>query len=346
MENLELGRQLVQWYKNNARTLPWREDPTPYKTWISEIMLQQTRVEAVIPYFLRFTKEIPDVLTLARVDDDLLHKLWEGLGYYSRCRNLKNAAKILVESHDGKIPGSYELLLSLPGIGPYTAGAIASISFEQPFPAVDGNVLRVVTRIHGIEEDIGKTDVKKKVASLVLDMMPVDEPGQFNQALMELGATVCIPSSEPRCHICPWSAYCISKRDDLTARIPKKEKKKKRRVDKMTVFVLVCGNLVLLRKRRGEGLLKGMWEFPNSMGHLTQEKAESWAESLGLEKFSAVPIGKAKHLFTHVEWDMEGYLIEVDQPLAIAQSQWVTLEDLQHRFALPSAFKYYKKKIT
>lgn len=346
MENVELGRQLVQWYQNNARALPWREDPSPYKTWISEIMLQQTRVEAVIPYFLRFIEELPDVFSLARVDDDLLHKLWEGLGYYSRCRNLKKAARILVDSHGGKIPDSYEMLISLPGIGPYTAGAIASISFEQPYPAVDGNVLRVMTRLYGIEEDVAKTDVKKKVAQLALDMMPLDEPGKFNQALMELGATVCIPSSEPRCDMCPWSARCVCKRDDLAARIPKKIKKKKRRQEKITVLVLVCGNLVLLRKRSGEGLLKDLWEFPNEIGHLTQENAESWLKSKGMERFSASPIGKAKHLFTHVEWDMEGYLIETDQPIPIAQCQWVTIEDLQHRFALPSAFKFYKKKIT
>lgn len=343
MEYLELGRQLVSWYQVNARQLPWRKKPDPYRIWISEIMLQQTKVDTAIPYFQRFIAEIPDVASLAAMDEERLLKLWEGLGYYSRCRNLGKAARAVVESYGGKLPETYKELIALPGIGPYTAGAISSICFNEPQPAVDGNVLRVIARVCGLEEDVGKAGTKKLIKSFVLSMMPKDEPGTFNQALMELGATVCMPNAQPDCPSCPWSKDCISRSNGLISKIPKKEKKKARRREIRTVFVVVSGNLVLIRKREESGLLSDLWEFPNWEGHMSMEEAISWGKELGSLKSCAEPLGEAKHLFSHIEWAMKGYLIELDHPVPVEEGQWVTMEDLCHRFAIPSAFQYYKK---
>ncbi|QSX09642.1 A/G-specific adenine glycosylase [Alkalibacter rhizosphaerae] len=337
--------QLVAWYKNNARRLPWRDDPAPYKTWISEIMLQQTKVDTVIPYFKRFMDELPDVDSLASVDQDRLFKLWEGLGYYTRCKNLKKAAQIVMQRYGGELPDDYASLLSLPGIGPYTAGAVASISFGLPTPAIDGNVLRVISRRYGIKENIGKIAVKRKIESLVLDMMPKNEPGTFNQSLMELGAQVCIPNGKPLCQACPWESSCISYKNGWIDEIPYKDKKKPRRTEAKTILVVVSNNLVAIQQRIEGGLLSGMWEFPNTEGKMEDGQVQEWGGKNSLHTVSVVPMGEAKHLFSHVEWHMIGYLVEVNDPVHVPGWQWATLEDLEHRFALPSALDHYKSMI-
>lgn len=301
---------LLSWYHENRRILPWREEPTPYRVWISEIMLQQTRVEAGRDYFLRFVKQLPAIADLANVDDEALMKLWEGLGYYNRARNLKKAAGIVVEQYGGELPASYEALTALPGIGSYTAGAIASIAFGIKAPAVDGNVLRVISRIMARTDDITLPAVKKRMESELLAVMPADSPGDFNQALMELGATVCLPNGAPKCEVCPVRSLCRARAEDRLDEIPVKKKKKERRIEIKTVLILTDRRgRIALRKRPDTGLLAGMWELPSLEGALTREQAAAELEKQGIlltgEGLSAA--GNAKHIFSHVEWHMTGY---------------------------------------
>ena len=210
IEKEEFQEKLLAWYKSGHRILPWRDDPTAYHVWISEIMLQQTRVEAVKPYYQRFMEVLPTVYDLKEISDEKLLKLWEGLGYYSRARNLKKAACKIVEEYDGKIPDTYEELISLPGIGDYTAGAILSIAYQKPYPALDGNVFRVLTRVFANPVDILSTKGKKEIRDLLLSILPTSDNSSFTQSLMELGAVVCIPSGEPHCHACPLKHMCIA----------------------------------------------------------------------------------------------------------------------------------------
>ena len=234
----ELAGLLIPWYQRHKRELPWRENPKAYNVWVSEIMLQQTRVEAVKPYYARFMKELPTIKDLSEAREDQLLKLWEGLGYYSRARNLKKAAQILVRDYDGRMPSSYEQLIKLPGIGSYTAGAIASIAFGEPVPAVDGNVLRVLSRVLASQEDILKQSVKRKMEKLLTETMPADHAGAFNEGLMELGETVCVPGGPPKCGICPLGKLCLAFQQDLTSRIPVKSPAKNRRKEEKTVCIL------------------------------------------------------------------------------------------------------------
>jgi A/G-specific adenine glycosylase len=308
-------------------------------------MLQQTRVDTVLPYFHRFLKEVPDVVSLAAMEEDRLFKLWEGLGYYNRCKNMHLAAKRMVESYQGTLPDTYEALLDLPGVGPYTAGAIASICYGQRVVAVDGNVLRVIARVFGMEEDIGLGATGKTITQKVREMMPEEDPGEFNQGLMELGATVCLPSGSPLCARCPWVGDCISYKQGWIQRIPVKEKQKPRRVEQRTVLVLVCGNLVALAKRPDRGLLSGLWEFPNEKGTLSIEEATLWATRRSIDVVRVAPLGSAKHIFSHVEWQMIGYQMETSVPSTGEPWQWVTLEDVQHRFAIPTAFEFYRNTL-
>ena len=247
-QRYDLSGSLLHWYDYNKRILPWRENKDPYRIWISEIMLQQTRVEAVKPYFDRFMEVLPTVYDLAKVDDDRLMKLWEGLGYYNRARNLKAAAQTIVEEYGGQLPADYDKLLSLKGIGMYTAGAIGSIAFELQVPAVDGNVLRVLTRLWGDDSDILKDKTKKAMGRRVMEFMPEDRPGDFNQALIELGATVCVPNGQPLCDQCPWDTVCKAYKEDLIDQLPVKTPKKARRIEHKTVFLLECGEQVAIHK--------------------------------------------------------------------------------------------------
>lgn len=338
------GKLLLAWYMANKRSLPWRENPDPYRVWISEIMLQQTRIEAVKPYFERFMKELPDIARLALVEDDRLMKLWEGLGYYSRARNLKKAAQILVRDYDGRMPSSYEQLIKLPGIGSYTAGAIASIAFGEPVPAVDGNVLRVLSRVLASQEDILKQSVKRKMEKLLTETMPADHAGAFNEGLMELGETVCVPGGPPKCGICPLGKLCLAFQQDLTSWIPVKSPAKNRRKEEKTVCILESGDEIGLRKRENTGLLASLYELPNVEGHL---KPEQVASAFGLEPgeiLSVKSLPESKHIFSHIEWHMIGYWVKINRNLPkdyIAAKK----EELKTIYPLPNAFGRYTKLI-
>lgn len=336
-----INRPLLSWYEEHARILPWREEPEPYRVWISEIMLQQTRVEAVKPYFSRFMEAVPTVCDLAEIEDDRLMKLWEGLGYYNRARNLKKAAQIVRDSYGGEMPADFESLLALPGIGSYTAGAIASIAYGIPVPAVDGNVLRVLSRVLGSREDILKPQVKKRFESDLAQTMPAGRASHFNQGLIEIGAIVCIPNGQPKCGRCPLASLCIARRDGLTEQIPVKTPKKARKREEKTVLILEHGDRVAIRKRENRGLLAGLYELPNAEGFLDPEGA---ADFLGLRPEQVVsiePLPKAKHIFTHVEWHMTGYRVISGEPLD--ESRWIAAKktELEDTYALPNAFGAY-----
>ena len=335
---------LLSWYQMNKRSLPWRDDPSPYHVWISEIMLQQTRIEAVIPYYERFLKELPDIASLAAVDDDKLMKLWEGLGYYSRARNLKKAAVEITQRHNGNLPDSAEALRKLAGIGDYTAGAIASISFGKPEPAVDGNVLRVIMRVLGKTDDIALQATKKETASALREIYPEGEDAKnLTQAIMELGESVCIPNGEPKCALCPLANVCKAKNENLTDTIPVKSPKKPRKQEQKTVFLLSCRGLYAVCKRPEKGLLAGLWEFPNIQNHLSEEEAFSYLGSLGLSPISVTPCGDAVHIFTHIEWHMKGYAAECMIPSD--GFIWQSAEALLKHYAIPSAFRAYTEYI-
>jgi A/G-specific adenine glycosylase len=335
---------LLSWYQMHKRKLPWRDDPSPYHVWISEIMLQQTRIEAVIPYYKRFLKELPDIASLATVDDDKLMKLWEGLGYYSRARNLKKAAIEIMERHGGKLPDSACALRKLSGIGDYTAGAIASISFGKPEPAVDGNVLRVIMRVLGKTDDIALQATKKETAATLREIYPEGEDAKnLTQAIMELGESVCIPNGEPKCAACPLADLCKAKNESLTDTIPVKSPKKPRKQEQKTVFLLSCRGRYAVCKRPETGLLAKLWEFPNINGHLSEEQAFAYLGSLGLSPVGVTACGDAVHIFTHIEWHMRGYAAECMMPSA--ELVWQSAEELLGHYAIPSAFRTYTEYI-
>ena len=339
----EAVRRISEWYAASRRVLPWREDPTPYHTWIAEIMLQQTRIEAVIPYYTRFLEELPDVPSLAAVSEDRLLKLWEGLGYYSRARNLKKAAMLLTEKYGGELPASAEELRKLPGIGDYTAGSIASISFGLPEPAVDGNVLRVMTRMLACAEDIAKAPVRRKTAELLRAAYPAGrKAGILTEGNMELGETVCLPNAAPRCGVCPLRTICLAHLQGEELSYPVKSAAARRRVEEKTVFLLRCGGRWALRRRPKMGLLAGLWEFPNAEGHLAEQDAIRQVSDWGLETNGIVSCGEAKHIFTHVEWQMTGFLVSCAEEGA--GFQWCSAEEIDHLYSLPTAFRFYKGK--
>ncbi len=338
----ELSAPLLSWYAENKKALPWRADATPYHVWVSEIMLQQTRTAAVIPYYERFLRELPTVSALASVSDERLMKLWEGLGYYSRARNLKKAAQILVDSYDAKLPDTLPALLSLPGIGEYTAGAIASIAFGLPEPAVDGNVLRVVMRYLGCRADITSPAVKTQVAAGLRAIYPSgEEAGLFTQAIMELGENLCIPNGEPRCEHCPLRKQCEAKRRGWTGMLPVKSPKKERRKEERTVFLLSCRGRYAVRKRPAGGLLAGLWEFPNVLGKLTPDEAAEYVRTLGTDVLSCEPCAEAVHVFTHVEWHMTGYLAECTSPAE--NFIWERAQIIRDHYAVPTALRAFMK---
>lgn len=335
---------LLTWFEGNARVLPWREEPAPYRVWVSEIMLQQTRVEAVKPYFERFTKELPDVAALAECEEEKLLKLWEGLGYYNRVRNMQIAARTVMEEYGGQLPADYEALLKLKGIGHYTAGAIASIAYKIPVPAVDGNVLRVISRVTGDRSDIMKQSVRTGMETALQKIMPEKEASAFNQALMELGATVCLPNGAPQCLACPWQEFCTARIEESWQEIPVKSKAKPRRMEEKTVFIIRDGEKIVLHKRPARGLLAGLYEFPNTGGHLTEEEALAWIKEQQLSPIRIQKLEPAKHIFSHVEWHMTGYMIRVDE-LAHDKSGmlFVEVKDSEENYPIPAAFSAYTK---
>lgn len=345
MEGINMTEQLLTWFDKNKRILPWRNDPTPYRVWISEIMLQQTRVEAVKPYFERFIGELPDIFALAECPEEHLLKLWEGLGYYNRARNLKKAAVSIVEAGGNALPDTYEELLRLPGIGSYTAGAIASIACGQAEPAVDGNVLRVLSRVFLYEKDVLSQKAKREMEELVRTMIPKERPGDFNQALMELGAVVCVPNGSPDCANCPLSAICGALKEDRINELPVKAKKTKRRIEEKTVFLLREDKRVALHKREEAGLLAGLYEFPNTNGHLNTDEALAWVKAQGMEPVYIEPIEDARHIFSHVEWHMKAYAVLLSgwrKPMGNKESYlFIEPEETKTKYPIPAAFLAY-----
>ena len=330
---------ITEWYAAGRRLLPWRTDPSPYHTWIAEIMLQQTRIEAVIPYYTRFLSELPDIPALAAVPEDRLLKLWEGLGYYSRARNLKKAAVMAVEQYGGELPASAADLRKLPGIGDYTAGAIASIAFGLPEPAVDGNVLRVLTRLLASREDVLQQATKRRFTELLRSHYPQGEAAALlTEGIMELGETVCVPNGLPRCGSCPVRRLCMAHLAGEELSYPVKAAKKERRVEERTVLLLDCRGRYAIRKRPDSGLLAGLWEFPNREGNLSPEALRDLYP--GCDVRSA---GSAKHIFTHVEWQMTGYFLDCSEELP--GYVWKTPEEIQASYSLPTAFRTYQKKL-
>lgn len=340
----KIAEPLLLWFSGNARTLPWREEVTPYRVWVSEIMLQQTRVEAVKPFFERFMKALPTVEALAECEEEKLLKLWEGLGYYNRVRNMQEAAKTVVQEFAGEFPADYEKLLKLKGIGSYTAGAVSSIAYGLPVPAVDGNVLRIIMRISADDSDIMKQSVKKEVENIIRSVIPEGQAGEFNQALMELGATVCLPNGAPICGKCPWQSFCRARIEGRIAELPVKSKPKPRKIEERTVLVIRDGDRTLLQKRPDKGLLAGLYEFPNKEGYLTQEEALDTVRKMNLHPLYINALEDAKHIFSHVEWRMKAYMVRVDA-LTLEDSGLLFAEasESEEKYAIPAAFHAYTR---
>ena len=335
---IQLPAALLPWYEENKRDLPWRADREPYHVWLSEIMLQQTRVEAVKGYYSRFLAVLPTIESLAQADDDLLHKLWEGLGYYSRVRNLKKAAQRIMQDHGGVFPQTYEQVLALPGIGAYTAGAICSICFAQPRAAVDGNVLRVVSRLTENETPIELPAYKKEVQTALEEVYPSDA-GTFTQALMELGATLCGPNWKPKCAECPCRTFCGGALHGTAEHFPVKKPKAKRKIEECTVFILSCQGQYALEKRPDRGLLAGLWQFPNVSGHLKPDAAIAAVEAMGVQPENLLRQTEKKHIFTHIQWEMRGFYIETAD--ITEDFQWLTADQIEASVALPTAFRQF-----
>lgn len=333
-----LPEALLSWYRENKRQLPWREDKEPYHIWLSEIMLQQTRVEAVKGYYIRFLEALPTVEALAEADDELLHKLWEGLGYYSRVRNLKKAAVQIMEQYGGVFPRNHASVQALPGIGAYTAGAICSIAFGLPTPAVDGNVLRVIARLTNDDAPIDLPVFKAKVQTALEKVYP-KEAGDFTQALMELGATVCGPNRKPACEECPCRGFCLGYQKGTAENLPVKLPKRDRRQEDRTVFILSCDGRYALEKRPARGLLAGLWQFPNVAGKLDTPEALEKVEEMGLRPRRILRQVERKHIFTHIQWDMRGVYVEVAD--TSAGFTWLTAEQIEGGAALPTAFRLF-----
>ena len=348
----KIAKPLLKWFRARARSLPWRDDPRPYFVWVSEIMLQQTRVAAVLPYFSRFIAALPDVGALAAADDDALMKLWEGLGYYSRARNLKKAAALIMEKHGGVIPRDYHELLALPGVGRYTAGAIASIAYGLRVPAVDGNVLRVVSRLAASREDILRDATKRAVEDALAEIMP-KEAGLFNQAMMELGALVCLPRAA-HCGECPLASLCRAHAEGLENELPVRAAKKERRIEARTVLLLERGGKYAVAKRPNRGLLAGLWEFPNLPGEKKRAEILALCKNAGFPVQSLRRMKAARHIFTHIEWRLTGWHIRLADAAEVIREEhaaygtaplpplaWATREELSDAYGIPAAFKAY-----
>ena len=334
----EIAGLLLDWYEKNKRPLPWRADREPYHVWLSEIMCQQTRVEAVKGYYLRFLQRLPTLRDLAECPEETLNKLWEGLGYYSRARNLQQAAVTICREHGGVFPSDYPSIRALPGVGDYTTAAIASICFGLPCPAVDGNVLRVVSRLTASRADISKESTKKDVRQLLLPLFDGVSSGELNQALMELGALVCLPNHAPDCDRCPLKELCPSA-SGLWKEIPFKSEKKARRQEVHTVFLLRCGDKWAVRKRPKNGLLAGLWEFPNLPGKLEAQAVLDAVSAWNCRPASLLRNLEKRHIFTHVEWQLPAWVMDCRFPSD--SFTWASLPDINSRYSLPTAFRQF-----
>lgn len=343
--NNTLGNQLIKWYRQNKRSLPWRDTGNAYDVWLSEIMLQQTRIEAVKPKFYLFKETFPTIEDLSKADDDLLLRVWEGLGYYSRARNLKKCAQILVEQYNCKLPEEYDQLIKLPGIGPYTAGAITSIAYHKPHSAVDGNVLRIFARLFEITDDIRDTKTKDNIQNII-DSYLKNHPEQtsdFNQGCMELGEVICVPNGNPKCDICPIHEFCLASIHHKTETIPYRSPLNKRKIINRTLLIIRDGNHFLVHKREKNGLLAGMYEFIGVDSFLTKNEIITTLEKQNIHPLKIKKLPDAKHIFTHLEWHMYAYEITVEQIESIEKENYMLFDrtDLSSK-AIPSAFKKYK----
>ncbi len=338
---------LVPWYRKNRRDLPWRNEPKPYRVWVSEIMLQQTRVEAVKPYYARFMNELPGIKDLAEAKEDQLLKLWEGLGYYNRVRNMKRAAQQIMADYGGEFPRTYEEIRALKGIGNYTAGAICSFAFDMPVPAVDGNVLRVVTRLTADPSDIAKQSTKTQIEKKLEQVIPKEAASDFNQGLIELGAIVCVPKGAPLCDECPLSVICAARKRGETEEFPVKARAKERRIEKRTVLVFKDGERAAIAKRKDKGLLAGLYELPNVEGHLTMDEAAEYCKSIGLMPVRIRELPAAKHIFSHVEWHMTGFAVRVDELERTNRKNFLFIhpEEIEEKYPIPSAFEKYMQEL-
>lgn len=339
----KITEKLISWYQENKRDLPWRHTKNPYFIWISEIMLQQTRVEAVKVYYERFIKELPTLEDLANVKEDKLLKLWEGLGYYSRVRNMQKTAKILIKKGFKNLPNTKEELLSLPGIGAYTAGAILSIAFDIPTPAIDGNVYRVLGRVYKIEDSISKNSTYKIYEEKINKLLPKDQASSFTQSFMDLGSEICTPKS-PKCSECPLRLECKAYKENKMENYPVKDKKIEQKIEERIVFLFVCKNKVAIRKRENKGLLASLYEFPNTLDLSSVKEIENTLIDKSISFLSVTEIGEAKHIFSHKIWYMKGYAIELKKPLN--EFLWVTKGELKNKYSIPSAFSYFYEYIT
>lgn len=343
--NKTLGNKLIEWYRQNKRDLPWRDTGNAYDVWLSEIMLQQTRIEAVKPKFYLFKETFPTIEDLSKADDDLLLRVWEGLGYYSRARNLKKCAQILVKEYNGKLPEEYDQLIKLPGIGPYTAGAIASIAYHKPHSAVDGNVLRIFARLFEITDDIRDTKTKDNIQTIIDNYLKKDpeQSSDFNQGCMELGEVICVPNGKPKCDICPIHEFCLASIHNKIETIPYRSALAKRKIINRTLLIIRDGDYFLIRKREKKGLLGGMYEFIGVDSFLTKDEIINTLEKQNIYPLKITKLPDAKHIFTHLEWHMHAYEITVEQIESIEKEDYMLFDriDLLSK-AIPSAFKKYK----
>lgn len=343
MDKEQLQTNLLAWYDTHKRDLPWRKTHDPYAIWVSEMMLQQTRVDTVIAYYHRFLSALPTVYDLADAHEDLLLKLWQGLGYYSRVKNMQKAAQMVVEKFGGHFPSEKKDLLTLPGIGDYSSGSVASIAFDIRTPAVDGNVLRVFSRLLLSYDDIAKPETKKKLTKVVTQLLPQKRVGDFNQAIMELGACICLPNGAPLCKQCPLKDLCKANQNHLQTQVPVKSKPAARTVEEKTVLLLEKDNEYLIQKRPSTGLLARLWEFPNEPGHLSKTDVEKWLQEKGFEFSEILPLPSAKHIFTHKEWHMTGYVIHLKT--VVPEKTFASAQQLTKIYSVPTAFETFLKFI-
>ncbi len=335
----EIVAPLLAWYRKNARVLPWRENTDPYRVWVSEIMLQQTRVDTVIPYYNRFLQALPDLAALAAADPDRLLKLWEGLGYYSRVRNMQRAAQQICQQNNGRFPQDFDAVRALPGIGDYTAGAICSIAFEARRAAVDGNVLRVISRLCASNVALSDPALKPAVTKALQEVYPEKHRGDFTQSLMELGATICLPNGEPLCDRCPLAALCAARACGRPTEFPPPQIKRPRKKESYTVFLLRCGSKIALTRREQPGVLHNMWQLPCAPGRLTptEAAAELARHGLSLSPECLCEKPPKKHIFTHIEWQLFCYEASCQNP--VPAFVWASPEDLAGHYSLPTAFR-------
>ena len=335
---------LLAWYDRHARTLPWRGIHDPYRTWVSETMLQQTRVETVLGYYDRFLARFPTVADLAAAPEDDVLKLWEGLGYYSRARNLHKGAKQVMDGHGGVIPSDAEALCKISGIGPYTAGAIASIAFDQPVPAVDGNVIRVVSRLKGIRENVGIPSVRRALEGEAAALVPKGRPGDFNQAMMDLGATICVPGT-PACEKCPLQSECDAFAAGDAEDLPVLPRKNPPKVLDYAVCLIFSGERVLMRQRT-EAMLRGLWVFPMLEGsYPLRQLPGAVKKQTKLAVTEVQYAGEAKHVFTHQIWQMKLYTMHVPEDAAApAGCRFIPVAEMD-KLAIPTAVKAAVKAV-